>query len=296
MTTQPAYLNPDSVGDPLGPYSHVSTAGDLALVAGQVGLDADGELVGSDLASQARQAFANVRAILESQGAALRSVLKFTTYLVGAENIEPFYAVRAEIFPEALSRRRVPAEHTPRRGAPCPAGVPGRDRGDRARRRRALNRARAMPDRDRRPAILVISLGGTIAMTPNGSREGVSPTLEGEDLVAAVDGISDVADIQTLSLQRMPGAHLGFDDVIVLAARIRAEAASIDGVVVTQGTDTIEETSFALDLLLDDERSQSSLPARCATRPRSAPTAPGTCSARFRSPRARRRAASASSS
>ena len=100
MTTQPAYLNPDSVGDPLGPYSHVSTAGDLALVAGQVGLDADGELVGSDLASQARQAFANVRAILESQGAALRSVLKFTTYLVGAENIEPFYAVRAEIFPE----------------------------------------------------------------------------------------------------------------------------------------------------------------------------------------------------
>ena len=110
-----------------------------------------------------------------------------------------------------------------------------------------------MADRGDRPAILVISLGGTIAMTPTGDGDGVSPTLDGDDLVAAIEGIGDLAEIRTLSLERMPGAHLGFDHVIRLAERIRSEAGSLDGVVVTQGTDTIEETAFALDLLLDGE-------------------------------------------
>ncbi|MGH2985503.1 MAG: asparaginase [Solirubrobacterales bacterium] len=110
-----------------------------------------------------------------------------------------------------------------------------------------------MADRGDKPAILVISLGGTIAMTPTGEGDGVSPTLDGDDLVAAIEGIGSLAEIRTLSFERMPGAHLGFDDVIRLAERIRSESGSVDGVVVTQGTDTIEETAFALDLLLDGE-------------------------------------------
>ena len=108
MSKHPVYLQPDGVGAPLGPYSHLSRAGELGFVAGQVGLDAAGELAGSDLAAQARQAFANIRAIVESQGGDLRSVLKFTTYLVGAENIEPFYAVRAELFPELYPEGEYP--------------------------------------------------------------------------------------------------------------------------------------------------------------------------------------------
>jgi enamine deaminase RidA (YjgF/YER057c/UK114 family) len=108
MSAQPAYLQPAGVGPPLGPYSHLSRVGDLGFVAGQVGLDAEGELAGSDLAAQARQAFANIRAIVESQGADLRSVLKFTTYLVGVENIERFYAVRAAVFPELYPEGEYP--------------------------------------------------------------------------------------------------------------------------------------------------------------------------------------------
>lgn len=99
MSEHPSYIQPDAVGQPLGPYSHLSRAGDLMFVAGQVGLGADGELAGLDLDSQARQTFANIQAVLESQGAGLRDVLKFTTYLVGEEQIERFYAVRREIFP-----------------------------------------------------------------------------------------------------------------------------------------------------------------------------------------------------
>ena len=101
------------------------------------------------------------------------------------------------------------------------------------------------------PAILVISLGGTIAMTRREGGDGVSPALDGSDLVAAVHGLGEVGAIRTLSLRRLPGAHLGFDDVIVFAERILSEVESVAGVVVTQWTDTVEEVAFALDLLLD---------------------------------------------
>ena len=100
MSPQPQYLNPDTVATTLGHYSHLSRVGDLILVAGQVGVDPGGELAGPDLESQTRQTYANLAAVLESQGGGLRDVLKFATYLVGAANIERFFAVRVEIFPE----------------------------------------------------------------------------------------------------------------------------------------------------------------------------------------------------
>jgi len=100
MSSHPKYIHPDGVGEPVGQYSHLSRVDGLVFVAGQVGLGPDGILAGKDLGSQARQTFANVRTILESQGGGLRDVLKFTTYVVGDEHIEPFYAVRREIFPK----------------------------------------------------------------------------------------------------------------------------------------------------------------------------------------------------
>jgi L-asparaginase len=99
--------------------------------------------------------------------------------------------------------------------------------------------------------VLVLSLGGTIAMSASGGR-GVTPQLSGADLVAAVPGLDDVAQVDAESFRQLPGAHLTFDDIAALAERIAAEAErGVDGVVVTQGTDTIEETAFLLDLLLE---------------------------------------------
>lgn len=99
------------------------------------------------------------------------------------------------------------------------------------------------------PAIRVLALGGTIAMTGDGPG-GVTPTLTGELLVAAVPGLGKVADVTASTFRQMPGAHLGFADLEALAAEIAANPTGADGFVVTQGTDTIEETAFALDRLL----------------------------------------------
>jgi L-asparaginase len=100
-------------------------------------------------------------------------------------------------------------------------------------------------------SVLVLSLGGTIAMS-SGDGRGVSPKLTGADLVGAVPELTQVARVDADSFRQLPGAHLTFDDLAALADRIdEAVAGGADGVVITQGTDTIEETAFLLDLLLD---------------------------------------------
>lgn len=99
--------------------------------------------------------------------------------------------------------------------------------------------------------VTVLSMGGTIAMT-NGSGAGVVPILSSGDLVAAVPGLRDVADIRAESFRQLPSAHLSFDDVEALAAKIQQLACEGQaGFVITQGTDTIEEVAFALDRLVD---------------------------------------------
>jgi enamine deaminase RidA (YjgF/YER057c/UK114 family) len=93
-----SYDNPPALGEPLGKYSHVSSAGGLVFVAGQVGILADGTLAGPELAAQMRQVFANIGAALSDRGAGFGSVMKFTTYLTDASLIAPFYETREELF------------------------------------------------------------------------------------------------------------------------------------------------------------------------------------------------------
>ena len=97
--------------------------------------------------------------------------------------------------------------------------------------------------------VAVISMGGTIAMAPSASG-GIVPALGADDLVASVPGLAELdVKITTESLRSLPSPSLGFADLVALSARVRAEiAAGATGVVITHGTDTIEETAFFLDL------------------------------------------------
>lgn len=98
--------------------------------------------------------------------------------------------------------------------------------------------------------IAVLSLGGTIAMAGAGER-GVMPSLDAKMLVEAVPQLLDVAEIDAASFLQVASPEIDFGHVESLAGEIeqRLEAGA-DGVVITQGTDSIEETSFALDRLI----------------------------------------------
>jgi len=97
----PKPLAPDALGAPLGMYSHgmVAPAGEMVVVAGQVGTDAAGRVVGDDIVAQTRQAFENVRAVVEEAGCSMRDVVRLQTFLTRPEDIPGFMQARAELYP-----------------------------------------------------------------------------------------------------------------------------------------------------------------------------------------------------
>ena len=103
------------------------------------------------------------------------------------------------------------------------------------------------------PRVTVFSMGGTISSVDSGSK-GVEPTLTGEALVSDVPEIAEVADVSAFSFRQAASGEIRVEDLVELAAEISGQVdGGAAGVVVTQGTDTIEETSFCLDLLVDGE-------------------------------------------
>jgi L-asparaginase len=105
-----------------------------------------------------------------------------------------------------------------------------------------------------RTRVAVFCLGGTIAMAPTAGG-GVTPAFTGAELLAAVPGLDEVpVELTVHDLRRLPGPSLSFADLFELSAAIeRTVADGVDGVVVTQGTDTIEETAYLLDLTYDGD-------------------------------------------
>jgi len=92
---------PKTFGAPLGMYSHgvVAPAGELVVVAGQVGTRGDGSVAGEDVGSQTKQALANVAAVLAAAGCVMADVIRFQTFLTSADDIPDFMAARKAAFP-----------------------------------------------------------------------------------------------------------------------------------------------------------------------------------------------------
>jgi L-asparaginase len=97
-------------------------------------------------------------------------------------------------------------------------------------------------------SVLLLTTGGTISMTPV-AEGGVAPSLGSSALLAST---STTHPVVARDFKAVPGAHLTISDVIDLARAVSGAAdAGHCGVVIVQGTDTIEEVAFGLDLLAD---------------------------------------------
>jgi 2-iminobutanoate/2-iminopropanoate deaminase len=99
----------------IGPYSQAIRAGDLVYTAGQAGIDPQtGRVAGDSFEAQARQAFANLRAVLEDAGSSLDRVIKVTCFVADPNAFPSLNALFAEFFPIAPPVRSTPLVQLPR--------------------------------------------------------------------------------------------------------------------------------------------------------------------------------------
>jgi L-asparaginase len=103
--------------------------------------------------------------------------------------------------------------------------------------------------------VAVVFTGGTISMRLDANGAAV-PALRGEEILALTPGVAAIADLEPIDCGLIPASHLSLDRVLEIARILeeRLGRRDVDGAVVVQGTDTIEETAFAWDLLLSREK------------------------------------------
>jgi L-asparaginase len=97
--------------------------------------------------------------------------------------------------------------------------------------------------------IHLFATGGTIAMQRNAAAGGNIPALGGRELLAMVGSLGVTHEIRVEDWERLPGVHRGPVELWAMRERIRAIVSgpgAPDGVVITHGTDTLEETAYLL--------------------------------------------------
>lgn len=104
--------------------------------------------------------------------------------------------------------------------------------------------------------VVVVATGGTIAMKYDEASQGLVPACTGEDLAAAVPGLGEVAPLEFVQFSNIASPGMTPQNMWDLHVKIEELLARDDvaGVIVTHGTDALEETSYFLDLLHTSEK------------------------------------------
>lgn len=104
--------------------------------------------------------------------------------------------------------------------------------------------------------IIIFATGGTIAMKYDEASQGLVPACTGEDLAAAVPGIGEIAPLEFYQFSNIASPAMTPQNMWAMHEKIEEFLARDDvaGLVVTHGTDTLEETSFFLDITKVSEK------------------------------------------
>lgn len=105
--------------------------------------------------------------------------------------------------------------------------------------------------------IIIIFTGGTISMkTDEENNSAAVPSMNGEDILKLTPGIETIATIDLFNFAMLPGPHITPEKMLQLSNFIQHKISfeGYDGVVVTHGTDSLEETSYLVDLLYNGEK------------------------------------------
>ena len=100
------------------------------------------------------------------------------------------------------------------------------------------------------PNVKLLATGGTIAMKADAISGAYIPAVDGSDLLAAMPDIHHYASVQVSNVFNIPSAHLGPNEWLALHSAVNTAItdSTVDGVIISHGTDTMEETAYFLAL------------------------------------------------
>ena len=108
-------IHTDKAPKAIGPYSQAIRTESMVYTAGQIGIDpVTGELIGSTVEEQTRQALTNLRSVLEAAGSSIDQVVKTTVFLKDMNDFAKMNPIYAEFF----------GENPPARSTIAVAGLP----------------------------------------------------------------------------------------------------------------------------------------------------------------------------
>ena len=104
--------------------------------------------------------------------------------------------------------------------------------------------------------IAIIFNGGTISMKIDEKIKAAVPSLSAEEIMSMIPGVEEYAEIEAYTFSSMPSPHMTLETMLKLSKFTTEliEREDIDGVVITHGTDTLEETAYLLDLTVKTKK------------------------------------------
>jgi L-asparaginase len=120
----------------------------------------------------------------------------------------------------------------------------------------ALHLASAAYAQQAQPIVTLIATGGTIAMKIDPVKKAPVPAISGEDLLATVPDVAKYAKVEVRNISNVPSDYMDPTRWVQLTKAVQdaLDRAEVSGVIVSHGTDTLEETAYWLDLTVKSEK------------------------------------------